>query len=165
LTDHSIFYPQALYNDLISEVTLVPASQVVRGSDATKLKYKLTNIHLEYKMIHSKFLGEEALSMYQAGKEFAYDHVMQHKIMTFKKGTDSRLNIKVDAQKRSWKWILLLFVEPYVAGIRDSEKYIFPDITKVSVTLNGSTNMLYNEGIESKDMCKRSQPLLCERKS
>ena len=44
LTDHSIFYTQALYNDLVFEVTLASAGQVVKGSDPTKLKYKLTNI-------------------------------------------------------------------------------------------------------------------------
>ena len=30
--------------------------------------------------------------------------------------------------------------------------YVFPDLTKVSVTINGSPNMLYNNGIESKEM-------------
>ena len=50
------------------------------------------------------------------------------------------------------KGILLLFVEPYNASTRDSEKYILPDLTKVSVTINGSPNMLYNKGIDSKDM-------------
>ena len=44
LTDHGVFYPQALYNDLVFELTLAPASQVVRGSDANKLVYKLENI-------------------------------------------------------------------------------------------------------------------------
>ena len=44
LTDHGIIYPQALYNDLIFELTLAPAFQVVRGSDASKLVYKLENI-------------------------------------------------------------------------------------------------------------------------
>jgi len=90
--------------------------------------------------------------MNEAGKEFAYDHVMRHKMLTFKKCMDLRLNVKVDVQRWPMKGILLLFVEPYAAGQRDSEKYIFPDITKVSVTINGLTNMLYNEGIESKDM-------------
>ena len=52
LTDHGVFYPQALYNDLVFEVTLSPANQVVKGGDATKLKYKLTNIQLEYEMLH-----------------------------------------------------------------------------------------------------------------
>ena len=51
LTDHGVFYPHALYNDLVFELTLAPASQVVRGSDTTKLKYKLMNIQLEYEMV------------------------------------------------------------------------------------------------------------------
>ena len=58
LTDHGIFYPQALYTDLVFELILAPASQVVQGSDPTKLKYKLTNIQLEYEMIRSKELAD-----------------------------------------------------------------------------------------------------------
>ena len=130
LTDHGIFYPQALYNDLIFELTLPPASQVVKGSDSTKLKYKLTNIQLEYEMIHSENLAEEAAGIYDSGKEFAYDHVSRSKVVPIVKGTETRINIKVDAQRRSMKGILLLFVEPYAAGTRDSEKYIFPDLKK-----------------------------------
>ena len=152
LTDHGIFYPQALHNDLVFDVTLAPESQVVKGSDSTKLKYKLTNIQLEYEMIHSEKLAEEAESAYKSAKEFAYDHVSRSKVVPITIGTDSRINIKVDAQRRSMKGVLLLFVEPYVAGTRDSEKYIFPDLKKISVTVNGSPNMLYNNGIESQDI-------------
>ena len=50
------------------------------------------------------------------------------------------------------KGILLLFVEPYTAGTRDSKRYIFPDLKKISVTINGAPNMLYNNGIESRDI-------------
>ena len=152
LTDHGIFYPQALYNDLVFEVTLAPESQVVKGSDPTKLKYKLTNIQLEYEMIHSENLAEEAESVYTSGKEFAYDHVSRPKVVPINRGTETRINIKVDSQRRSMKGILLLFVEPYAAGTRDSEKYIFPALKKISVTINGSPNMLYNNGIESQDI-------------
>ena len=73
-------------------------------------------------------------------------------MVSFVKGTETRINIKVDAQRRSMKGILSLFVEPYAAGTRDSEKYIFPDLKKISVTVNGSPNMLYNNGIESRDI-------------
>ena len=152
LTDHGIFYPQALYNDLVFEVTLAPETQVVKGSDPTKLKYKLTNIQLEYEMIHSESLAEEAESVYKSGKEFAYDHVSRSKVVPINRGTETRINIKVDSQRRSMKGILLLFVEPYTAGTRDSEKYIFPALKKISVTVNGSPNMLYNNGIESQDI-------------
>ena len=44
LIDHGIFYAKALYTDLVLEVNLTKADQVVKGSDPTKLKYKPTNI-------------------------------------------------------------------------------------------------------------------------
>ena len=96
LTDHGVFYPQALYNDLVFEVTLAAASQVVKGSDPNKLVYKLTNIQLEYEMIRSKSLADEATSVYSSRKEFDYDHVMREKVIYFAKGTDARLNICVN---------------------------------------------------------------------
>ena len=152
LTDHGVFYPQALYNDLVFEVAFAPASQVIKGSDPSKLNYKLTNIQLEYEMIHSENLAEEAKSVYTSGKEFAYDHVSRAKVVPIVRGTETRINIKVDTQRRSMKGILLLFVEPYAAGTRDSENYIFPDLKKIGVTINGSPNMLYNNGIETRDI-------------
>ena len=165
LTDHGIFYPQALYNDLVFELTLAPESQVVKGSDTTKLKYKLTNIQLEYEMIHSEDLAKEAAWIYDSGKEFAYDHVMLDKVVTITRATDTRINIKVNAQRRSMKGILLLFVVPYTAGARDSEKYIFPDLKKISVTINGSPNMLYNNGIESRDIWSEVSRFFMKEKS
>ena len=151
LNDHGTFYPQALYNDLVFELVLAPASQVVRGSDPSDLKYKLTNIQLEYEMIRSKTLADEAFSAYSSGKEFAYDHIQRLEVVTFAKGTDTRLNLRVNPQRRSLKGILLLFVEPYIAGTRQAETYLNPDLMKVSVTVNGSPNRLYNNGLEGID--------------
>ena len=130
LTDHGVFYPQALYTDLVFELILAPADQVVIGSDKTKLKYKLTNIQLEYEMIRSKDLADEATSVYQNGKELLYEHVSRGNVMRIDTSTEL-INIKVDSQRRSMKGILLLFVAPYSAGARDSEKYGFPDLEKV----------------------------------
>ena len=152
LIDHGDFYPQALYNDLIFEVTLAPATQVVKASDAAKLVYKLTNIQLQYKTIFSEKLANEAISVYLNGKEFAYDHVMREGVITFAKGSETRLNIRVNPQRRSLKAILLLFIELFTAGARESEKYFNPDITKVHVIINSSPNKIYNNGIDSSDM-------------
>ena len=152
VTDDGVLYPQALYNDLAFEVTLAPAEQVVRGSDPAKLAYELKNIQLQYKTIRSEKLTEGATSMYTNGKGFAYDHVMREEVFTFAKGTEARLNLRVNPQSKSLRAILLLFIEPFVAGVRHSEKYFNPDITKVRVTINGSPNRIYNEGIEASDM-------------
>ena len=58
----------------------------------------------------------------------------------------------MNPQRRSLKGILLLFINPYTAGARDSESYFNPDITKVKVTVNGVPNRVYNEGISGTDM-------------
>ena len=113
LDDHGVFYPQALYNDLVFQLTLASASQFLKGSDASKLVYKLINIQLEYGTIRSNTLGKEATSVYNSSKEFAYDHIMREEVMTFAKSTDSWLNIRLNPQRRALKGILLLFIEPY----------------------------------------------------
>ena len=96
LTDHGVFYPQALYNDLVFELTLAPATQVVRGSDASKLMYKLENIQMEYETIRSKSLADEVTSTYTSGKEFAYDLVMRERVVPIVRGSDTRLNLRVN---------------------------------------------------------------------
>ena len=163
LTDHGVFYPQALYQDLVFELVLAPADQVVKGSDATKLKYKLTNIQLEYEMIRSEDLADEATRVYESSKEFLYDHVSRDKVVSVKT-SDEHVNIKVNAQRRSMKAILLLFVKPYSAGARDSEEYVFPDIKNTSVTINGSPNMLYNNGIEGEDAWRQASRFFMKEK-
>ena len=62
------------------------------------------------------------------------------------------------------KGLLLLFVEPYTAGARDSEKYIFPDIKKIRVTINGTPCMLYNEGIEGRDIWSEASRFFMKEK-
>ena len=152
LTDHGVFYPQALYNNLVFELTLAPAGQVVNGSDTTKLGYKLENIKLEYEVILSETLADKAASTYKSGKEFVYDLIMRERVVPITRGSDTRLTIRVNPQRRSLKGLLLLFINPYNPGARDSEHYFNPDITKVTVTVNGVPSRVYNDGISGKDM-------------
>ena len=123
----------------------------MKGSDAAKLVYKLTDIQLQYETILSKTLANEATSVYSNRKEFAYDHVMREEVVTFAKGTEKR-HIRVNPQRLSIKAILLLFIDPFTAGARDSEKYFNPDITKVHVTIYSSPNRIYSNGIDGSDM-------------
>ena len=152
LTDHGVFYPQALYNDLVFELTLAAAHEVVMGEDGTKLGYKLKNIQLEYEVIRSKTLADEAMSTYAGGKEFAYELVMREKVVPITRDSDTHLNLWVNPQRLSLKGILLLFINPYAAGTRETEQYFNPDITKVKVTVNGVPNRVYNEGLSGSDM-------------
>ena len=122
LKNHGVFFPRALTNELVFELSLAPASNVVKGSDASKLAYELTNIQLEYEVIHSKELADEVESNYKNGKRLMYEHVTLHKTITFSKSADSIINESINVPRRSMKGLLLLFYEPYAGGARDSEK-------------------------------------------
>ena len=152
LTDHGVLYPQALYNDLVFDLTLAAAHEVVKGSDPAKLGYKLENIQLEYEVIRSKDLAEEVMSTYASGKEFAYDLVMREKVVPITRGSDTHLNLRVNPQRRSLKGILLLFINSFTPGARDTEHFFNPDITEVKVTVNGVPNRVCNEGLNGSDM-------------
>ena len=91
-------------------------------------------------------------STYASGKEFAYDLVMREKVVPITRGSDTHLNLRVNPQRKSLKGILLLFINPYAAGARDTEHYFNPDITKVKVTVNGVLNRVYNEGLSGSVM-------------
>ena len=119
-TDHGVFYPKALYNDLVFELTLAAAHEVVKGSDRTKLGYKLENIQLEYEVIRSHTLAIEVVSTYASGKEFAYDLVMREKVVSITLNSDTHLNLMVNPQRRSLKGILLLFINNFTPGARDT---------------------------------------------
>ena len=114
-------------------------------------------------MIRSEDLANKAATAYENGKEFVYDHVSRFKVIPIATSTPL-INIKVNPQRRSMKGILLLFVKKYNAGTRDSEKYIFPGISKVSVSINGSPNMLYNNGIEGEDAWRQASRFFIKEK-
>ena len=152
LTDHGVFYPKALYKDLVFELTLALDHKVVKGSDGTKLGYKLENIQLEYEVIRSHTLATEAVSTYNSGKEFAYDLVMREKVVSIPRGSKTHVNLMVNPQRRSLKGILLLFINQYQAGALNTEEYFNPNITKVNVTVDGVPDRVYNEGLSGSDM-------------
>ena len=55
LNNHGAFYPKGLLNLHVLELRLVPARNVVRGWDLTKLTNELTNVELEYEVINNQY--------------------------------------------------------------------------------------------------------------
>ena len=107
-------------------------------------------------MIYSEKLAKKATSVYDSGQEFTYDHVIRNSVFTINKETDTKINIRVNAQRRSRKGILFLFKEPYDAGKRDSAKYIFPDLKKVRVTINAHLICYTTTASKARTFCQRS---------
>ena len=153
LKDHGVFYPKALENHLIFEITLAPISDIVVYSDTTKTpSYSLKNLELEYSSISSEYLAKEAKSTYQIGKGFFYENVTLHKTFTFLTGSDEVINQHVNLPRRSMSGILFLFIAPYAGGARDSENFVYPGITSVNIDVDGVPNRIYSKGMIISDL-------------
>jgi len=54
LTDHAPFYPYVLAEDLVFELTLAPATEIIfRGTDPGTRDYEMTGVALEYETVRS----------------------------------------------------------------------------------------------------------------
>ena len=78
LNNHRAFYPKGLLNELIFELRLVPARDVVRGWDLTKLSNELTKVELENEVINNVHLANAVTSNCSSGERFMYEHVNHH---------------------------------------------------------------------------------------
>ena len=100
LNDHGVFYPKALENHLIFEITLPPISNILIYSNTTKTpSYSIKNLELEYSSISSEYLAREAQSTYQVGKGFFYENITLHKTFTFSIGGDGVINQHINLRK------------------------------------------------------------------
>ena len=71
LNDHGVFYPKALPNHLLFELTFAPVKDIVIYPDETKPpNYTITNLESEYQAITSDYLADQARASYQTGKRF-----------------------------------------------------------------------------------------------
>ncbi|KXJ08804.1 hypothetical protein AC249_AIPGENE25006 [Exaiptasia diaphana] len=151
IDNHGVFYAKALNNNLTFQIVLASQSIGVTSDNTKNYSHSLSNIELEYECIHSDHLAKEALTNYDVGKEFYYENVLLHKTFTIAKGTDSLINEHVNLPRRSMTGILMLFIDPYTAGARDSEKFVYSKITKVNVNVDGMPNKLYSKGMVPTD--------------
>ena len=89
--------------------------------------YKLKDMQLEYETIESQSFAQEVRSSYEVGRSLAYDYSTLLKTLSCCKSS-TREVIDINIPRRSLKAVILLFTQP---GAGDSEKYPFPNITKL----------------------------------
>ena len=148
-----MFYPRVLNNELQFELTLADTTNILQQDGSTALSgaihpYSMTNIELQYETIHSDTLARSAMAEYSAGKAFLYDHVTLYRNFSFLDKTDELITQTINLPRRSLTGLLLLFVKPFKVGLRDSEAFVDPKITKVGVNINGVPNKVYSQGLD-----------------
>ena len=119
-------------------------------------------MHLEYEIIESEDLAE-VRSEYNIGRSLGYDYTTLLKTLPWSKD-NTREVIDVNIPRKSMKAVVLLFIKKN-AG--DSEEFVFPNLTRVNVTVEGNPNDIYSEGLAKRDMYREAVRLFesstCEK--
>ena len=125
-------------------------------TDAT---YKITDISLEYDIVTQPELTCTIRSEY-VEMALLYDRVIQHSQIPVNK-SDTKWSWSFNETCKSLKGILVLFEEekPY---LRDTSKFYYPKIEKVTITVEGKPNQLYSQGMRSFEQCDEAHKYFTE---
>ena len=151
LESHMPFYQAALADRLSYELTFNDYARVVKATNDTAAKYKITGISLEYEMVTNPDLARMIRQQYQGKLAILYDRVLRHRKVTLNKN-QTVWNVNLNTPATSMKGILMLFEDPADGGAsfsRDPEKFYNPKIEKVEVTIEGVPNQLYAHGMRA----------------
>ena len=107
---------------------------------------------MEYSSIMSEYLASKALAQYRIGRGFMYENVILEKTFTISRTTDEIINQTINVSRRSMTGILCLFREQYAPGANVSESFVNPDITSISINIDGKPNCLYSNGMVTRDL-------------
>ena len=110
--------------------------------------YKLADMKLEYDVIESNQLVEEVKGKFNLGRSLGYDHTTLLKVLPWSKDSTMQ-SIDINIPRRSRKAVVLLFTKKD-AG--DSEEFVFPNLKRVDVTVEGDLNAVYSNGLAKRDM-------------
>ena len=155
LNNHGVYAPYNMISDVKYEIKLPLAEEIMVAQSGQKIAgYSLKNIRLEYETIESPKLAEQTIAKYEMGRTLEYDEVVQ----TTKEKWDkdiTHINSRINLQRNSMKAIVFLFKE--VGTITDSEKYVYPNITELKITVEGKPNVVYSQGMKKDKLFKEAR--------
>jgi malic enzyme len=98
---------------------------------------------------------------YIVGRKLYFEHVILMKKTEWSKDS-TIINETTKVPRRSMKAIVMLFTNKTKTN---SEEYVYPNIEKVRVTVEGVPNAVYSQGIPKQDCAKRQDDCLAPMKS
>ena len=157
LKDIGPYYQAGMGDKLEVELTFNEPSAVILGSTSvlaaasdSDYSYTLTDIRSEWDQITDVNLAKAMLSHYKM-LALPYTRYLFHQTRRIKK-TDSVINLNLNVPSKSLTHVLILAVDP-----DDRKKYAHNetfknlDITKATVTIEGSPNQLFSSGMLKED--------------
>ena len=143
--DYMPFYPYALLESVEYNIRFNDPKYLITGTSANK-DYSVENIQLEYETVFNPELADEIESMYKTQLRWPFESV--HLFKTENTGTNKRINVTVDVNRKSTKGILIFFQKTFTEYDTEKTSYQNPGITNVSITSEGISHCIFKSGIK-----------------
>ena len=143
IDDHSPLPTWKIEEKITFEMTVNKKEYVLNYSNASTADFRMTNICLKYETIKEEFLTKDILNALN-GYRFLFEHIQFYHRDTISKAK-TLVNQTITVSRQSLKGILILFMNRFEDGRRDSEEFPNPSITKLKLTI-GKPGAIYNDG-------------------
>ena len=142
LENQGLYGPYGMDLKIDFEITLPPACEIMVGQSSQSVAgYELENLQLKYKKIRNADLYSQSIQSYSVGRSLPYHYVELYETLDWAKGS-TRENIRINVPRKSMTAIVMLFRD----DTKDSEKFVFPNITNILATIEGVPSTLYSGG-------------------
>ncbi|CAB3977056.1 Hypothetical predicted protein [Paramuricea clavata] len=158
IADHGLYVPFYMNNNPMYILTLPGSDEIMtaQGGEA-KGNYKLDNLELEYETIESDTLAGEVSRMYSTGRSLSYKHVTLMRTSNWDKDL-TIVNENINIPRKSMSAIVLLFTNRVRTN---SEEYIYPNIDKVNLTIEGVPNAVFSQGLPKSRFFEEAKRFFC----
>jgi hypothetical protein len=162
LTTQMPHYNTGLVDKLSFELTFNDAGRVIVSTD-TNATYTVSNLSLEYEYVKNPGLALAVHNRYMSGYSLLYNRPLMF-MMRQVFQSDTVWNFNINSPAKSLKGLLLLF-DNSTNYARNVESWFNPQITNVTVTIEGVPNQLYAQGLQPFAMWDEAARLMSRESS
>ena len=156
--DHGLYTPFTMNNNPMYILTLPEADEIMTAQGGQKVEgYKLENLELEYETIENDVLASEVSSMYTTRRSLSYKHVTLMRTSNWDKDL-TIVNENINIPRKSMSAIVLLFTNKVRT---DSEQYLYPNLEKVRLTIEGVPNSVFSQGLPKSRFFEEAKRFFC----
>ena len=156
--DLGLYTPFNMNNNPMYILTLPEADEIMTAQGGQKVEgYKLENHELEYETIENDSLASEISSMYTTGRSLSYKHVTLMRTSNWDKSL-TIVNENINIPRKSMSAVVLLFTNKVRT---DSEQYLYPNLEKVRLTIEGVPNSVFSQGLPKSRFFEEAKRFFC----
>ena len=111
---------------------------------------------MEYETIGNSQIAADITKRFMDGHLLSFEHVTMLKFVEWDKDA-TIVNETINIPRKGMRGILMLFQEK---DEKDPEKFVYPNITSLKITIEGVPNMIYSQGLPKKSIFEEAQRLL-----